>query len=83
MDERMKGWEEAARPFFEEIGQEVRIEETRRFILSTLEIRFGLAAVNEFEQTIQRIENLEQLKELHRRAAKGRLSQFRKAFPQS
>ena len=66
-------------PEFLEEGQQIR---ARLDVLQALELRFGPEAAKEFTSAINRLENLEQLGELHKLAIQSRrISQFRKAFP--
>lgn len=72
-------------PFYQELVAEGREEGKqlgiRTAVLQLLEIRFGPEATSEFEGTLNGIENLEQLAELHRLAATSRrISQFRRAL---
>jgi hypothetical protein len=68
-------------PFYQELVAEGEQVGTRKDILQALTIRFGAEVAKEHEQAINRLENLEQLEELHKIAIKSRrASQFRRAL---
>jgi hypothetical protein len=56
-------------------GQQIR---GRQAILEALTVRFGEEQAQEFADVLERITDLDRLKELHKLAIKSRLSQFRK-----
>jgi predicted transposase YdaD len=67
-------------PFYQQILEEGRQLHAREAVLQVLTIRFGPEAAKEQEEAVNRIENLEQLEELHKIAIKSRrFSQFRRA----
>jgi hypothetical protein len=71
-------------PFFEEIAKEGEQRRARKDVLQALQLRFGPEAAQEFEAAVNRLENLEQLDELHKLAIQTRrISQFRSAFPKA
>jgi hypothetical protein len=66
----------------QEFVAEAKQEQAREDLIGILTNRFGEEASKEFVEAIGRINNLEQLKELHRLAVTAkRLSQFRKTLP--
>jgi hypothetical protein len=68
-------------PFYQQIAEEGEQLGLREAILQVLTIRFSAAAAKEHEEGLNRIENLEQLKELHKIAIRcRRVSQFRRAL---
>jgi hypothetical protein len=63
-----------------ELVEDVRREERRRIVLSTLEVRFGPAVVKGLEEIVNRVENLDELRDLLTLAVRcRRVSQFRRA----
>jgi hypothetical protein len=68
-------------PLYQEIMEEGRQLNAREDVLQVLTLRFGAEAAKEFEDGVNRIDNLEQLKELHKIAVQSRrISQFRRAL---
>jgi hypothetical protein len=71
-------------PFYQQLVEEGRVSEGRAAVLDALEVRFGTATAKEFEEPLNKIENLDQLRELRKLAMQSRsLSRFRRAFPKS
>jgi hypothetical protein len=70
-------------PFFQQVADEAKVEIARENVLEVLRLRFGDKAVTEFQQAINCVQHLEQLKALHRLAIQSRrVSQFRQGMPQ-
>ena len=68
-------------PLFQEFIDEGKALGMRKAVRDVLEIRFGLEAVSEFEEVLDRTDDLETLRALHRTAIQARrISQFRKAL---
>jgi hypothetical protein len=68
-------------PFYQQIEEEAEQRRARKAVLQVLAIRFGAAAAKEHEDALNRIENLEQLMELHKIAIQSRrVSQFHRAL---
>jgi hypothetical protein len=68
-------------PFYQQIQEEARVEEARAAIGDALEVRFGAEAAAEFQERLQRVEDHEQLRQLHRLAVRcRRLSEFRRTL---
>jgi hypothetical protein len=62
-----------------ELVEDVRREERRRIVLSTLEVRFGPAVVKGLEEIVNRVEILDELRDLLTLAVRcRRVSQFRR-----
>jgi hypothetical protein len=70
--------------FFQQVADEAKVESTREDVLEVLRLRFGDEAVSEFQQAINSIQHLDQLKALHRLAIQSRrVSQFRHGMPRT
>jgi hypothetical protein len=68
-------------PFYQQLFEEGQRNTRRTDILYVLGLRFGVKAVKEFEEAVNRVEDLEQLSELHKLAAIcRRISRFRSAI---
>jgi hypothetical protein len=68
-------------PLFPEIIKEGEQVQARKNVLQVLSLRFGVQAAKEHKDAVNRIENLEQLDELHKIAIQSRrISQFRRAL---
>jgi hypothetical protein len=66
-------------PLYQEIMLEGEQAEARRSVLQVLEDRFGSKAAMEFKETVNQIDDLEELREILHLATKcGRITQFRR-----
>jgi hypothetical protein len=71
-------------PLMQQVAAEAMVESTREDVLEVLRLRFGEEAVTEFQEAINRLQHLDQLKALHRLAVQSRrISAFRKGMPRS
>jgi hypothetical protein len=66
-------------PLYEEILAEGRAEKAQEFVLDVLEDRFGKRSAKAFRQALQKIQNADDLSELHHKAVRCRtLDAFRR-----
>jgi hypothetical protein len=67
--------------FFQEIEDEVRLNQARVFAQDALDARFGPAVAAEFAELVNGIQDVDKLRELSRLAIKSRgLAAFRRAL---
>jgi hypothetical protein len=67
--------------FFQEVFEEGKQAHARQAVLQVLALRFGAEVAKEYEDAVNRLQNIEQLDELHKIAIQSRRpSQFRRAL---
>jgi hypothetical protein len=68
-------------PFYQQLVEEGEQLRARKAVLQVLTFRFGAEAAKEYEDAVNRVENMEQLEELLKIASQSRrITQFRRAL---